>query len=161
MCTNGAPKSNFTPFSKVAINTRICVGSIRNMIYQSLLRVRKWFLLFFHKNLALERGWMGVGCLWMYTKIRGGCVLSLLLNTNGGGGRTLQRVKINLGGSLGLVLEVCTILNGAPFGQNFIYYGAPFQAEMRTQGCVITWQLWLKQWSLLVYFPPKILWTWN
>ena len=25
MCTNGAPKSNFTPFSKIAINTRICV----------------------------------------------------------------------------------------------------------------------------------------
>ena len=78
----------------------------------------------------------------MCSKIGGGCVLSLLLDTNGGGGGTLQRVKINLGGSLGLVLEVCTILNGAPFGQNFIYYGAPFQAEMRTQGCVITWQLW-------------------
>ena len=77
----------------------------------------------------------------MCSKIGGGCVLSLLLDTNGGGGGTLQRVKINLGGSLGLVLEVCTILNGAPFGQNFIYYGAPFQAEMRTQGCVITWQL--------------------
>ena len=77
----------------------------------------------------------------MCSKIGGGCVLSLLLDTNGVGGGTLQRVKINLGGSLGLVLEVCTILNGAPFGQNFIYYGAPFQAEMRTQGCVITWQL--------------------
>ena len=77
----------------------------------------------------------------MCTKIRGGCVLSLLLDTNGGGGRTLQRVKINLGGSLGLVFEVCTISNGAPFGQNFIYYGAPFQTEMRIQGCVITWQL--------------------
>ena len=77
----------------------------------------------------------------MCSKIGGGCVLSLLSDTNGGGGGTLQRVKINLGGSLGLVLEVCTILNGAPFGQNFIYYGAPFQAEMRTQGCVITWQL--------------------
>ena len=77
----------------------------------------------------------------MCSKIGGGCVLSLLSDTNGGGGGTLQRVKINLGGSLGLVLEVCTILNGAPFGQNFIYYGAHFQAEMRTQGCVITWQL--------------------
>ena len=80
----------------------------------------------------------------MCSKIGGGCVLSLLLDTNGVGGGTLQRVKINLGGSLGLVLEVCTILNGAPFGQNFIYYGAPFQAEMRTQGCVITWQLWIQ-----------------
>ena len=52
----------------------------------------------------------------MCSKIGGGCVLSLLSDTNGGGGGTLQRVKINLGGSLGLVLEVCTILNGAPFG---------------------------------------------
>ena len=33
----------------------------------------------------------------MCTKIRGGCVLSLLLDTNGGGGRTLQRVKIKGG----------------------------------------------------------------
>ena len=52
----------------------------------------------------------------MCSKIGGGCVLSLLSDTNGGGGGTLQRVKYNLGGSLGLVLEVCTILNGAPFG---------------------------------------------
>ena len=81
----------------------------------------------------------------MFKNWRGLCSITsfgALSDTNGGGGGTLQRVKINLGGSLGLVLEVCTILNGAPFGQNFIYYGAPFQAEMRTQGCVITWQLW-------------------
>ena len=58
----------------------------------------------------------GVGrSLNVYKNLRGG-VLLLLLDTNGGGGRTLKRVKINLGGSSGLVLEVCTILNGAPFG---------------------------------------------
>ena len=59
----------------------------------------------------------GVGrSLNVYKNLRGGGVLLLLLDTNGGGGRTLKRVKINLGGSSGLVLEVCTILNGAPFG---------------------------------------------